>query len=714
MASKLNSNRVRAESGGNFAMLPTNKKITNLSDEEAFDIARARGAQTVGGRDPVHIALERQWFTAISYLLGLQRVEAGEIEHMLDPNWTAVDTPYTANHIFRIVMGTVSRISSAKPQIDVLPKSTDIEDQMGAKVGDAFLKHYDDRFNFRALKRDQAFWLAATGNAFISTEWNENAGEKMQLFRNPMDGSLLHPSQVSPEDHEFLSKVGAVEESANGDIQVEVVSPFQVFTPPGYTNLDDMPWVVIEHDRSIDWLWDNYPQLASQITPDELDMTPEAQYKRRLASLVGRQGFSMPGRADDYSELVRVRTMWIRPSNRIPQGRKIVITKQMVLENVPHPYAKAGIRQFHFPITHFVYCPVPGRFWGMGLVEHLIGPQREYNRTRHQLMQMRDNMALPQWLAPRNAELTSTRNDYGDIWEYNPSNGMPTLVNPPAMSAMHADAQQSSMYDMQTIAAQSEVSQAQVPTGVRSGVAIRALQEKDLTVMGVVVENLEDGWKRVSQNLLKLTDKFVSTPQAIHIYGEFRGADVLIHRGGDVNGNTAVRVVPGSMMPRSKAEGMQNVMDLLQLGALNPQLNPRDRRVVWKTMEVGDADKYFQEEDLDRRRATIENQLFLKPPVDQQSGQPAPYPMVNDDDDHQAHMEEHLLFKKQDAFERLPTMRKMAFEAHMAQHKEAIAQLMQTQALMAGQQGGGGGSPPKETGKPSPPKGGGGGERASG
>jgi hypothetical protein len=163
------------------------------------------------------------------------------------------------------------------------------------------------------------------------------------------------------------------------------------------------------------------------------------------------------------------------------------------------------------------------------------------------------------------------------------------------------------------------------------------------------------------------------------------------------------------MMPKSKAEGMQNVMDLIQLGALNPAMNPADRRIVFKTMEVGDGDKAFKQEDLDRRRANIENQMFLKPQIDPRTNQPAPYPAVSEFDDHQAHMDEHLGLVKTDAYERLPLMRKLAIQAHMAHHQEAISQMMQTQSLMAGMQGGAGGSPPRELGKPSAPAGGAGG-----
>jgi len=703
---------------GNYAMLPRDRVIKDLTDQQAFDLLRGRGGQTIGGRDPVHLTLERVWFTNIAAFLGLQRVEAGETEGLLDPNWAMAESPFVANHIFRIVMATVARISAAKPQIDVLPKTNDIEDQIGAKVGDYFLKHYDDQFNFRKQKRELGMWLATCGNAFIEADFNPKAGKKLRVYQNPFSGESIHPTQLSPQDKAWLDKGEAYEDKAPGKIEAGVLGPFQVFVPPGYTELDKMPWVIIEHDRSLEWLWDNYPDQAKVITPDELDATPEAQYRRRLATLVGRHGFSMPGRGDDYSEIVRVRTMWCRPSTRMPKGRKIVTTKSLVLENVPHPHHERMAErdtEIVFPIRHFRYCPVPGRFWAMGLVEHLLAPQREYNKTRQQAMQMRDILAVPQWLAPKTAELTSTRNNYGDIWEYSVNGGRPELVNPPALSQMHVEAQQSSLYDMQTISAQSEVSQSQVPTGVRSGIAIQALQEKDMSVMGIPVEELEDSWKLVSQDLLTLTDVYIDTPQMLTIYGEFSGADVMVHKGSDIKGNTRVRVAPGSMMPKSKAEQQSRVMDLMQVGALNPMASPRDRRMVYKTMfDNSDVASYFREEDQDRRRAEIENQMFLKPQTDQATGREAPYPDVNDDDDHQAHMEEHLVFKKSDAFERLPIMRKMAFEAHLAKHKEAIAQLMQTQALMAGMEGSGGGSKPKEPGKPSAPKDGGGAPGASG
>src|SRR5688572_21903571 len=123
---KLQNYSEKKPSGG--GLLP-NRVIKKLSDDEALALAKSRGGTVAdGGRDPVHQALERQWFRNIAYFLGLQGMTGGELEGLLfDPSMLQ-SSGYTANHIFRIVMGQVSRLSAARPQDDVIPNSPDIED----------------------------------------------------------------------------------------------------------------------------------------------------------------------------------------------------------------------------------------------------------------------------------------------------------------------------------------------------------------------------------------------------------------------------------------------------------------------------------------------------------------------------------------------------------------------------------------------------------
>jgi hypothetical protein len=671
-----------------------------MDDQTAYNLLHLRASTGRHGRDPVHLILEKLWFVAIAHYVGLQSFESFEVFQDIDPNLVQEGTGYNANHIYRLVLANIARKSRASPVWDVVPNSPDQIDQEAAKVGKQILDFAYQEKGLKGLRRELAYWTELCGTAFIYVDWDERVGRSLRVYKDPFTEETIATNQLKEDEINFLDQFESFEDSREGDWHMEVISPFQVKLPHWFVYFEQMPWVVIERIVPIDWVWEHYPKKARDIQPDEITTNEDNEYWRRLSSLVNRHGFALPSRGGFEYEGVQIREMWIKPYGRFPKGAKIVGTVSRLLENSVHPYHDAGL-DIDFPLVDFHHARVPGRYWSMGTVEHLIGPQRDYNVSRTQMIQQRDILCHPQWVAARQAEVTNTRNDYGDLLEYNvmAGGGRPELVQPPSVSQAHVVTSKDALGDMQTIAAQSEPSLGQVPTGVRSGVAIKALQEKDAAVSGPVIEDMEDGMQKVGELTLKLFWKFASVPRAIRIYGESRQVDVQMFKGSQLNGNTAVRVQQGSMMPKSRAATESTMMDLLQVGGINPQL-PNDRRMLFEALEVGDMDKIFLEENLQRRRARIENMMFHRPTA----GPEAAFPDVDEDDDHQAHYEEHLKFKLTDSFELLPFARKNAFNAHMDKHKLAVAQMMEAQATFQAVAGGGGGngSPPSQPGQASP------------
>ncbi len=677
-------------------LLGRDKPVKRLSDQDALGMLQYRAASGQHGRDPVHLILEKQWFVNLAFYLGLQHFDGNEVLQDIDPNFTLEDAGYIANHIQRIVAQNVARKTQSRPQWTVLPRSPDIDDQQGAKAGESLLEYFYDHMDIRGKRREGAFISETCGTWFWYVDWDKQKGRKKQVYRNPFNQQIIPPSQVGNTERQFLNAMGGVQELTEGDWELEVLLPFQVRVPHKYTRLEKMPWIVIERFVSLDDLWDKYDKKAATIPPEEIGTTEDNQYWRRLSSLVNRHGFTLPSRGGNDYEGVTLREMWQRPSKRFPNGFKIVGTRSQLLENGPHPYFKDDL-DVTYPIIPIHNLELPGRFWSMSTVEHLLGPQRDYNRGRHQLIQHRDVLAVPQWLSPKQANVTSYQNNLGDIWEYE-APYKPELQSPPGISQNHIGTIDQARNDLQILAAQSDPSQAMVPTGVRSGVGIRLLQEKDMQAFGPQIDCMEQGFEQLGSRALMLFWKYGSVPRAITIHGDVRQADVIFLKGADLNQNYTVRVKRGSMMPRSKAESLEVVMNLLQLGGLNPAL-PQHQRMIMKVADIGDVDALFLEQDLDRRRARIENQMFLKP----SPGPEFAFPDVDEDDDHQAHYEEHLLFKKTDAWEKMPPIRKVAFDAHVQKHKLAVARMIEAASLMQQASGPPQGSPPKEPGKASQP-----------
>lgn len=680
----------------------------DVKPEQVLRVLDARSGSSERARDPLHLSLQRLWTLCIAFYLGRQSTAPLSPLLDLDPSFFPTDDGYKANHVQRMVLQVVSRLAGQAPSFDFTPKSPDPDDLFGNKVAEAFVDYWGGTLDFRELRQQQAFWNVNTGTSFLYFDWDKLAGQRIETVRNPFDKSIVDASKMQPGMLEFARNQGSVESRNTGNLAGEVLSPFQVTIPRGFRHLEHMPWVIIEREVSLDWVWDRYPDIAPGLTTEDLNTLDENQYWRRLSQLVSASGFTLATAGADQHETLAIRELWIPPSGRFPQGLFARATKNTYLEHGPHPYAAAGIDIGHmpwmrFPIDVSRYAWVPGRFWGMGLVEHLIHPQIDYNRSRTQVIQQRDRLSHAQWLAHKKTKLINTRNEYGDILEWE-GNIPPVLQQPPAMSQAHVETMQLSMGDLRSLASIHEVTEGDAPGNVRSGTAVRYLQERDSAASMHPSSSMEGSWTKSMQRVATLTWKFCDLPRMVRIYGEFRQSDVAFFKGSQIGGNVFLRVREGSMMPRSKAEMFELTLNLLQMGGLNAA-DPDQLELVFDALEFGSAEKFFHERNLDRRRATIENQMFLRPEVDPLTGRPAPFPGVRDDDDHQVHIREHMKLLKSDAFEVMPPIRKLAFEAHVQQHKMAIAEaMMAVQAMQSsGAAGGGAGSPPKPPGKASQP-----------
>ena len=676
-------------------------EIQTLTEDEAQSIVEA--ARPNGGRrrDSVGMQLRRQWWINALYYAGIQNLEVNELMADVAPNVIDSFGGYVANHIMRLVMGNVARLSSAKIDWSVLPNTPDQADQQGAKVGQHLLDHLHRDLKMPMKRLKVCLGLDLFGTTFAYSGWDPTKGQVRKFYYDPMTQQPVAAQQMAPEQLRWLEGLGAYEEKSDGDHDDRVLTPFDVWLPSRFEELDDMPWILVRRTYSLDECWNRWPEKAKEIPAEGTQPLSTDQFRNRLSSLVRREGVVW-GNSDQNDGAIDVDEFWMPPSKRVPQGLFIAATQDMVLEFGPHKFAEAGL-DIRFPLVDFHNMRVPGRFWSMSTVEHLIGPQAEYNRSRVQIIKQRDVLSVPQWIAPIGTLAKGVvRNEIGDVLHYNPRIGKPELVAPAPLGDAQLVSGQQAQSDMQMIASFSEASLGQMPQGARSGNAVAMLQERDQLGVGPIVAELENAFERWGTQLLKLEHKFAKIPRAIQIYGESRQADIRYFKGLDLNGNTRVAVRAGSMTPKSKAATIELLAQAMTLGLINPA-DPREKRMVMDAWEIGGTDRLFLLEDGSRRRAKIENLMFEKPDPDPNFA----FPDVTMWDDHQLHYEEHLAFLNTDSYELLNPMIKLMFQAHLNKHISAVAQqamaVATVQGASGGEEGGGGSPDAKPLGKASPP-----------
>jgi hypothetical protein len=675
--------------------------IKTLTEDEVSSIIEC--ARPNGGRrrDSVGLQLRRQWWVNALYYCGIQNIEFSEMLADVAPGIIEANGGYVANHILRLVMGNVARLSNAKVDWSVLPNTPDQVDQQGAKVGQQVLDHLHRHLKLGQKRLKACLSLDIFGNAFAYAGWDPSKGQVRKFYYDPMTKQPVAKQQLAPDQLQWLDGLGAFEERNDGDHDSRILTPFDVWLPSRFEELDDMPWILTRRLFSIDEVWNRWPDKAMELPTEGTEPLSTDTFRNRLSSLVRREGLIF-GNSDANDGGIDVDEWWLVPSKRVPTGLYIAAAGDTVLEWGPHKYAEAGL-DIRFPLVDFHNIRVPGRFWSMSTVEHLIGPQTEYNRARSQTNKHRDILGTPQWLAPIGTLSRGVvRNETGDVLEYNPRIGKPELVAPPPMGDHQIVSGQQAQSDMQMIASFSDASLGNMPQGARSGNVVAMLQERDQLGVGPVVLELEASFERWGTQLLKIEHKFAKIPRAIQVYGESRQADIRYFKGSDLNGNTHVVVKAGSMTPKSRAATIELLSQLMTLGAINPA-DPAEKRLVLESLEVGGIERLFLLQDGSRRRAKIENLMFSKP-------DPSPtfsFPDVTMWDDHQEHVDAHREFINTDEYELMNPMIKLMFQAHVQKHVNAVAQqamaVAAVQAATGGGEGGGGSPQAKPLGKASPP-----------
>lgn len=646
----------------------------SLSDREAAQLVDSKLVDD--NKDLAKHVFERLWFTNIAFLLGYHlmrfRGSLTSIEVQPMPSWRR---RYVANRMLPMVMRQTSKLVSAPVPWHVQPKSPDIADQLAAAMGTSLLVTKETEFGIPGARWEACLWSVLTGKGFLEVEWDPWANGSRRAYVDPLSSQEIDERKLTPNAKALLEEHGWFREMPNGDVRVKARSPFEVYVPHLLcgTSIESAPWLITREQMPMDEIWNRFDaKKVRQISPDR-DQGISTYFIRRIKTLVAQFGYFSSIEERDPDEAATIRTMWQPPCARWPQGRKIVVSSNgVVLENVPHPYKDQRIR---YPIAAMDYMPIPSRFWSKSLLEDLIQPQSEYNRDGTTLHEIRDLMGQPKWMCEKGSGINQITNRAGQMVWYNRGHPAPYPVVPQVDSAFHELLRQRHIDDLNTIAAQQDVSQAKAPSGVRSGVAIDLLQEQDDRAVAPAVKSQKQAIEKTGQMILRLAQIHYDQPRLIDMAGAERFQDTLYFKGQDLRDNDNVVLTEGALMPKSKAAETEKVFHSIEIGALDPT-NPEEKEMILNTLEVGNSRELFAERLADRRRANIENDKFRQGEM--------PFPEVKPFDNPQIHLAVHNRFRKSDAYELLPPALQEAVDAHCRIHEEMQMQMVQAQMAMKG------------------------------
>lgn len=448
-----------------------------------------------------------------------------------------------------------------------------------------------------------------------------------------------------------------------GKVTWETLHPRHILAPPGVVSEDQFPWLMIEKAVPVEWAKAKYPRATGEFREEQL-----VSYGALGMGYDASDPNAAPSDPGKLKEHVLITTGYELPTLQYPNGRQVTFApKQKIICDVIEalPYKLHG--EPHHGVTFFHYHQLPHRWWSKGVVEDLIGPQRQKNRARSQMIEMKDrNLGR---VYAKKGTITAANKPVGKIME---------LIEVPLHAEFPVETPGTPVGpwieneaaindgDMQLVAGLRDPSFGQAPNGVVAYSALALMVEQDDRRTGPTLKRVRIGVGDAMVLSLELARRYWQDNKELAIAGPEGEMELVLYKRTQLPIEFYVDVSRHAPLPTSPAVESQKIFDIFNAATSAGQPLP----IEWLKSSL-DAGRALpipkQMDEVQMGKAETENILLSQ-------GQPV-FPSYYDDD------YLHILVHRNMQAEIMaqPQMQQL-FEMHIQMHAEQAALKRPTQA----------------------------------
>lgn len=679
---------------------------------EAFLVARAEGRMTDLTTQTNRWQLERIWFENILFYLGEQWLDWDSTSRTFTPVIAPKWFPKIVNNeIYPRVVHLVAQFLKNRPVARVRPNTNEPSDREAARAAEQLLGHIEDVINEEELRHRLALGLVLTGT-ICSKEWfNAQTGPIMEipettLRHDPvmqdvsscprcghrdevaaagMPCPRCYESELAATQEQKMSPLGGpatqpvrepvrdgegnpiVHRFYQGEIQSEVLYPFEFRSDPRADTLERAEWCGQIGHRPLEWIRRNFPDKAKYVG-NSSSIVASSFYQTALLQLVGRSRGGGAVSAQVLTDGAVVIDYEERPSPDFPDGLRIITADKVLLYYGPLPI------EGDFSYSLAQYDQVIGRIWGTTPVEHMVPLNRRLNGIDVQIWINNKTMLNPWMLVPKGAGLkpggTGLRPAAVVEYSFMGAGGTaPQIIPGQPLPAQIMQWRQQILDTIERIAGTQDVLRGDVPPGVKSGVALNFLGEQSETKHLPRARRWELFIAARGRKWLRLAQQHYREPRMVKVLGQGSTWQTRALKGADIKNNVDVVVEAGSSLPRSRTAQIQLAFDALGQGILGDPV--QDVMLRQKFLEMIGLVGFDTDIGPDTKRALMENVQMDQGIV----------PDVGEYENADVHYKTHLDEMKSPSFDDKPPAAKRAYMLHVrATRQKIIQELAQEQA----------------------------------
>jgi hypothetical protein len=416
----------------------------------------------------------------------------------------------TINLILNMYRNLLARYSVAYPSTTVMPSSPSNEDITKAQACETFLKYYWHTADMPTVISSLLEWCLLNGTSAFHT------------FYDPSDKK----------------------------IHTRAVSTYDLLFEPGASSVSEARWVVVRQTVHKEDLIAAYPDKKELI--EKSGRKPDASFKSLLRRSSGHTQTEPEDRVEIYEVYFSDRTMGI-----------LLGSEWLFADEWATPTS---------PISVVHYTRIPGRIWGLGVIEPLVELQTMYNRGRSQVIENAELMGNPKWLIPKSSGVAKDAlrdSRPGEKVTYNANSGPPpTQVSAAPLPGYILDNIRQLSAEMLDVAGVHSTSLGKRAIGIESGAAIDSLTDRDSQQLQVTQGNVETAIREVAKCVLEMAKVYYDEDKMMRILDNTGKIVYKQLQNTDISEDPEIYIEAGTLFRDEKHDRDQRVLEMVKLGLM--------------------------------------------------------------------------------------------------------------------------------------------------
>ena len=447
----------------------------------------------------------------------------------------------TANWIYSLARQAAAGIRDNLGEQRATAATFEQEDVEAAEIGTDFLSFRMEQDREEELRFHDILWTMVCGQALRFTAWDPEADAVgyVEALRQP------------------------VKLPGSGDIRTLTLNPWRYHLPPWCERANEAEFIIVSDVRDVEEIDDLY---GATVEPEEVAAGIDMVQGLANAALQGA-GSGGTGRRKHAAILKR---MYVAPTPRQPKGLLYVWAHGVQLQ-------KAALPDGVMPFVALEWFNIPGRLYPLAFVTPLRDPNRQYNITLSQLIELKNRQLRG------DVVVHGAVNEEDVTQDVDPETGWKRIRVAPHVQGFElmnynlpitgAELLMARFWsDGQQLAGIRDPSLGQAPAGVTTATGLSLLKESDVQGLSLFRWGFDRAYGRVASQKLLLAQQHYDVPRLLRVVGENDRPKVRSFTGADLRNTEDVQTRPRPVL--SEAQKSMVRMDLVTRGIYGPYTGP--------------------------------------------------------------------------------------------------------------------------------------------